>query len=96
MGWLQQLLEAHQADGDTAAVNSALLQLGQFRLQRHLADTSSGVELSFAQLEMTDMDLSGALEYFSAVCCMHVCEEHACGRHTFFGRSFCVIDTSQK
>ncbi len=62
-----QLLEAHQSDGDTAAVNLALLQLGQFRLQRHLADTSSGVELSFAQLEMTDMDLSGALEHFAAV-----------------------------
>lgn len=64
-----ELLEALSAEEDSEGINVALLQLGQFRLQRHLADTSNGAELAYAELEMTDMDLSGALEYFSQQVC---------------------------
>mmetsp|Transcript_80088 Transcript_80088/g.214390 ORF Transcript_80088/g.214390 Transcript_80088/m.214390 type:complete len:134 (+) Transcript_80088:138-539(+) len=32
------------------------------RLRRHLGDTSSGKDVDFAELEMTDMDLSSALQ----------------------------------
>ena len=61
-----ELLEALSAEEDARGVNTALLQLGQFRLQKHLADTATGSELVFAELEMTDMDLGGALEFFAA------------------------------
>jgi tetratricopeptide (TPR) repeat protein len=59
-------LEALQADGDMEAVNSTLLLLGQFRLRKHLSDTESGKEMEFAQLEMTDLDIQGAVTYFQA------------------------------
>jgi len=61
-----ELLEALSSEEDTTGVNTALLQLGQFRLQKHLADTSNDSELVFAELEMTDMDLGGALDFFAA------------------------------
>lgn len=59
-------LEALQRDGDIDAVNSTLLLLGQFRLRKHLSDTESGTEMEFAQLEMTDLDIQGAVTYFQA------------------------------
>jgi len=60
-----ELLEAHQRGGASHAVSMTLLRLGQFRLEKHLSDTSKGVELEYADLEMTDMDLGGALDYLS-------------------------------
>ena len=57
-------LEALQSEGDMDAVNSTLLLLGQFRLRKHLADTEKGAEMEFAQLEMTGLDIQGAVSYF--------------------------------
>ncbi|EKX50789.1 hypothetical protein GUITHDRAFT_103379 [Guillardia theta CCMP2712] len=59
-----QMLEALQAAGNMLEVNKTLLELGQFRLKKHLADTEGGSELEFAELEMTDLDLQGALSFF--------------------------------
>jgi tetratricopeptide (TPR) repeat protein len=61
-----QLLEAHQSGDNTGAVSETLLDLGQFRLRRHLTDLEKGVELEFADLEMTDMDLGGAVSALEA------------------------------
>lgn len=59
-----QMLEALQAEGDMEGVSATLLDLGNFRLNRHLNDTTGGSELEFAELEMTDLDLQGALQYY--------------------------------
>jgi tetratricopeptide (TPR) repeat protein len=57
-------LEALQAEGDMDAVNSTLLKLGQFRLRKHLGDTEKGGEIEFAELEMTDLDIQGAVSHY--------------------------------
>merc|ERR1712216_16632 len=61
-----QALEALQAEGDMDAVNETLLQMGQFRLRKHLADTESGAEMEYAEVEMTDLDIQGAVSHFQA------------------------------
>jgi hypothetical protein len=43
------------------AVNETLLQMGQFRLRKHLADTESGAEMEYAEVEMTDLDIQVAM-----------------------------------
>lgn len=65
-GLYHQLLEAHESGDDTAAVSETLLDMGQYRLTRHLTDLEKGIELEFADLEMTDLDLSGAVAALEA------------------------------
>jgi hypothetical protein len=48
------------------AVTATLLVLGQFRLRKHLADTEKDGDLEFAELEMTDLDIQGAVAYLES------------------------------
>jgi tetratricopeptide (TPR) repeat protein len=59
-------LETLQAEGDMEAVTATLLVLGQFRLRKHLADTEKDGDLEFAELEMTDLDIQGAVAYLQS------------------------------